>query len=501
MIELQYGAQSAKPRQDEAMRRFRSHRLGQFIHWGLYALPGGLWEGRSYPFAAEFLSQTATVPEAEWAQLAGQFLAENFDAAQWAGQARTMGMRYATFTTKHHEGFCLWPSELTDFHVGNTPFGRDALGELVAAYQAEGIDVYLYYSVLDWHHPDWRYRLDTDDDAAAFDRYLAFALGQLEELATRYPGVKGFWFDGTWDESVKANGAWTLHVEQRLKELLPGAIVSSRLRADDLGARHRDSNGVLMGDYESGYERRLPDPWDRRVTATDWEACMTIPQATWGFHRGAWAAETVKHPWDLVDMLAHCTSLGGNLLINFGPRGDGTLAANELRVGQAIGRWLTENGEAIYGCGVAEAWSYPGWGYYTSPLDVGSPGGGDSDQSRVYALVTKIPASGRIRLMLPAGTVLEECWPLAEAGTGFRRKEVEPGIAELDLGSCLGSAYRDGPLVFALTTLRLEAAGSRHHSHPPSDRAGSGPDKSPHVTAGGSPDEGDWKEPNPDMVN
>src|SRR5699024_11192846 len=118
----------------------------------------------------------------------------------------------------------------------DTPFGRDGrdvIGELAEAYTRHGLAVHLYYSVLDWHHPDWRSTIDSAEDEAAFQRYLGFATAQLRELATRYPQVRGFWFDGTWDASVRANGWWTHETELMLKELIPGAIVNSRLRADE----------------------------------------------------------------------------------------------------------------------------------------------------------------------------------------------------------------------------------------------------------------------------
>ena len=163
-----------------------------------------------------------------------------------------MGVRYVKITTKHHEGFCLWPSKYTENTVANTPYKKDLLGEMVKAYNDEGIDVHFYFSVMDWSHPDWRYDVKTPEDSAAFSRFLTFTDNQLKELATLYPTVKDFWFDSTWDASIKKNGWWTAHVERMLKEMLPGVTINSRLRADDYGKRHFDSNGHLMGDYESG---------------------------------------------------------------------------------------------------------------------------------------------------------------------------------------------------------------------------------------------------------
>lgn len=446
---LHYGANPDMPRADAAMTRFREHRFGQFIHWGLYSIPAGRWNGADVDFAAEFLPRIAKVPTAEWEALAEDFTLEGFDPEQWADTAVAMGAKYMTITTKHHDGFCLWPTAQTPFNIANTPTGRDVLAELIAAYEARGIDVNFYYSVLDWHHPDWRFSLETDDDEAAFTRYLAFAMAQLEELATRYPSVKAFWFDGTWDESVKANGRWTWEVEHRLKELIPGVLVNSRLRADDHGARHFDSNGAVMGDYESGYERRLPEPWDTTVAGRDWEACMTISQASWGYHQGDWAAKTIKDPLDIVDMVAHCTSLNGNFLLNFGPRGDGSLQSVEIEMATAVGTGLAGIAEAVHGCGHAEGWKYPGWGYYTRKNTTGT----------VYAVVTRIPASGRIKIELPGGMELANHSSLG--GFDYRVNALADGLVEITL-----PVGEKGPLALALTVTKKTGPAAYREPNP-----------------------------------
>ena len=278
-IPLKYGADRLGKRQDADMKRFRDNRLGAFIHWGLYAIPGGEWNGKVYGGAAEWLKSWAKVPADEWLSLMDQWNPTSFDAKAWARMAKQMGVKYVKITTKHHEGFCLWPSKYTKYTVANTPYKKDILGEMVKAFNDEGIDVHFYFSVMDWSHPDYRYDIKSKEDEEAFDRFLEFTDNQLRELATNYPTVKDFWFDGTWDASIKKNGWWTAHVEQMLKERLPGVTINSRLRADDHGKRHFDSNGHLMGDYESGYERTLPDPVkDLQVTRRDWEACMTVPE-------------------------------------------------------------------------------------------------------------------------------------------------------------------------------------------------------------------------------
>lgn len=389
-ISLKYGADRLGKRQDDAMCKFRENRLGAFIHWGLYAIPGGEWYGKMYPGAAEWLKSWAKVPSSEWLKLMDKWNPEKFNAKQWAKMAKEMGVKYVKITTKHHEGFCLWPTKYTEYNVLNTPYKKDILGELVEAYNAEGIDVHFYFSVLDWSHPDWRYDIKSEEDEIAFRRFLDFTENQLKELATLYPSVKDFWFDGTWDESVKKNGWWTAHVERMLKEMIPGVTINSRLRADDYGKRHFDSNGHLMGDYESGYERRLPDPVkDLKVTKWDWEACMTVPENQWGYHKD-WSLSYVKTPYEVLERIVHAVSMGGNMVVNFGPQPDGDFRKEEKELAKSIGKWMKKYGEAIYGCDYA-GWDKKDWGYYTSKGE------------NVYMVVFNVPYSNKLNVKVPKG--------------------------------------------------------------------------------------------------
>lgn len=392
-LPLKYGATNVGKRQDEAMRKFRDNRLGAFIHWGLYAIPGGEWNGKVYPGAAEWLKSWAKVSSDEWMPLMKQWNPTNFDAKQWARMAKEMGARYVKITTKHHEGFCLWPSKYCKYTVAQTPYKKDILGELVKAYNDEGIDVHFYFSVMDWSHPDYRYDIKSEADSVAFSRFLTFTDNQLKELATRYPTVKDFWFDGTWDASIKKNGWWTAHAEQMLKELVPGVTINSRLRADDYGKRHFDSNGRLMGDYESGYERRLPDPVkDLKVTQWDWEACMTLPENQWGYHKD-WSISYVKTPVEVIDRIVHSVSMGGNMVVNFGPQADGDFRPEEKAMSKAVGAWMARNGEAVYACDYA-GWAKQDWGYFTRKGD------------DVYMVVFNLPYSNKLIVQTPKGTKL-----------------------------------------------------------------------------------------------
>jgi len=393
-VVLKYGPLHYGKRTDEAMRKWRENRFGQFIHFGLYSIPGGVWKGKTYNYASEFLPASAGISKKEWANLRSRFSLEKFDAKQWAAMAKNMGARYVCLTTKHHEGFCLWPSRYTDFDIESTPFGkdgRDFLKEFTDAYNAAGIDVYFYYSILDWHHPDWRSDIKTKEDEAAFGRYKQFVQNQLVELLERYPTVKGLWFDGTWDRSWKKNGKFSYDLEVLLKKKHPGLIVNSRLRADDFGRRHFDSNGDLMGDFESGYERRLPDARDTKIAKRDWECCMTIPENQWGYHKD-WSISHVKTANELIEMLVHSVSLNGNFLLNFGPKGDGSFRPEEVRLASEIGSWMKTNGAAIYGCGYAGLQKQD-WGYFTR----------NGKSGKTYMVVCNVPVSGWLKVKVPRG--------------------------------------------------------------------------------------------------
>lgn len=371
------------------MQKFRDNRLGAFIHWGLYAIPGGEWNGKVYGGAAEWLKSWAKVPSSEWLQLMNQWNPTKFDAKKWAKMAKDMGVKYVKITTKHHEGFCLWPSKYTKYTVANTPYKKDVLGEMVKAYNDEGIDVHFYFSVMDWSHPDYRYSIKSEEDSIAFSRFLEFTDNQLKELATRYPTVKDFWFDGTWDASIKKNGWWTAHAEQMLKEMLPGVTINSRLRADDKGKRHFDSNGRLMGDYESGYERRLPDPVkDLKVTQWDWEAWHDYSRNPMGLPQRL-VVELCKTPIEVLTALFMLSLWAGNMVVNFGPQADGDFRPEEKALAAAIGKWMNRYGKSVYACDYA-GFDKQDWGYYTR-----------GKNGEVYMIVFNQPYSERLIIKTP----------------------------------------------------------------------------------------------------
>ena len=342
-----------------------------------------------------------------------------------------MGVKYVKITTKFHDGFCLWPSKYSNFTVAQTPYKKDLLGELVNALNEEKIDVHFYYSVLEWNHPDWRYDIKSEEDKRAFRRFLRYEENQLKELAIRYPTVKDFWFDGTWDASIRKNGWWTAHIEKMLKEMLPGVTVNSRLRANDFGKRHFDSNGHLMGDYESGYERKLPDPIkELEVTRWDWEACMTLPENQWGYHKD-WSLSYVKTPYEVLERIVHAVSMGGNMVVNFGPQADGDFRPEEKEMANVIGNWMHKYGEAVYGCDYA-GWTKKDWGYHTRK-------GND-----IYMIVFNPPYSNKLNVIVPDGIKITK----ATAVKGEETKTEE--VAHNEFNVNIPSVRPEGPFVIKL---------------------------------------------------
>ncbi|NIG56745.1 alpha-L-fucosidase [Chitinophaga sp. Cy-1792] len=402
-IALQHGAHRIGNRTDADMERWRNLRFGQFIHWGVYAIPGGIWNGKVYDGAAEWIRSWKEMPKDAYDNLYKQFDPVACDPAAWAQQAKDMGAKYMVITTKHHDGFCLWPSKFSKYTIAATPYKKDIIGPMVAAYNKAGIDAYLYFSIIDWNNPDWRTSLKTAADTAAMVRFKVFVKNQLKELLERYPTVKGFWFDGTWDDSWKNDGAFSDELEQYLQKLHPGLIIGSRLRADEKGARHFDSNNRLMGDYEQGWERKLPEKI-ADVHGHDWEGVMTVPENQWGYHQ-RWDGH-IKSSNEIIEMLAKSVSLSGNFVLNFGPKPDGTFRTEEQQLMTNIGSWMKVNGEAIYGAGYA-GFEKQDWGYFTRKT------GTDT----VYMVVCNVPVSGKLRVKLPAGKVIGSAYTLEEPGT------------------------------------------------------------------------------------
>ena len=366
-IPLKYGSKHPGKRMDEAMNRWRAHGLGQFIHWGVYAIPGGYWEGEHYGSAAEWIRVWKNIPNEAYDKLYQEFNPTKFDAKKWAKQAKDMGAKYMIFTTKHHDGFCLWPSKYSDYTIANSPYKKDIVKEVVDAYTAEGIDVILYFSVMDWNQGGWKYPVPTTEkDKKEWEEFKQFTRNQLLELVNNYPSITGLWFDGTWDNAWVNEAEFALDLENELKEISPDLIIGSRFRADEFGNRQYDANGDLIGDYDQTWERDIPVSIDQ-LCGNDWDCAMTIPENGWGYD-ATWSSY-VKKPAELIEMISQCASMGGNFVLNFGPDGLGNIRSEETHIAAEIGKWMKTNGEAIYGSEPVTDIVKQDWGYMTRKDD------------------------------------------------------------------------------------------------------------------------------------
>lgn len=387
-IALKHGAHRTGKRTDADMQRWREHGLGQFIHWGVYAIPGGYWDGKYYSGAAEWIRSWKEMPKEAYDNLYKEFNPTSFDAKAWAKQAKEMGVKYLIFTTKHHDGFCLWPSKYTDYSIANAPYKKDIVKEIVDAYNAEGIDVHLYFSIIDWNHPGYRSAVPvTEQEKTDYEEFKSFTANQLRELLTNYPSIKGLWFDGSWDKAWINEAAWVDSLGKELRGMKDGLVIGSRFRADENGKRHYDTNGDLIDDYDQTWERDLPKSIED-LNGVDWDCVMTVPENQWGYHSD-WRGY-VKNSYDLIEMMANAVSLNGNFVVNFGPDGKGNIRPEETLLAKEIGQWMNVNKEAIYETGYAGL-EKQGWGYYTSKRD------------KTYMIVFNRPINDKLKVVFPRG--------------------------------------------------------------------------------------------------
>lgn len=363
---------------DERKQRvqwFTHARFGLFIHWGLYAIPA----------RGEWVMSQERIPAAEYEKLAGQFRPGDYDPARWARMAKQAGMRYAVLTAKHHDGFCLFDTKLTDYNSVRT-CGRDLVREFLEAFRAEGLKVGLYYSLLDWHHPDYPKYADAfhpmrgneayRDEKPDFDRYLRYMHGQVEELVTGYGKLDLLWCDFSYGDMMGEK--WKAsELVSMVRSHQPHILFDNRLEAngDRYGSLVTDSPTVYSGDFVSP-EQLIPPEGVRDVHGrpVPWELCATINN-NWGYCAGD---ALYKSAPMLIRKLVECVSKGGNMLLNVGPDPDGRVDGRCLRALEQIGLWMEKNGRSIYGCGSADI-PKPEWGRYTRNGD------------RIYAHVFEQP--------------------------------------------------------------------------------------------------------------
>lgn len=337
---------------DRRMAWWREARFGMFIHWGLYSIPAGTWKGKTYSGASEWLIAQAGIPIQDWEPLQQQFNPVNYDPRAWARAAKAAGMKYVVITSKHHEGFALWDAPATTWDVAGTPYQRDLLKPLVEACRAEGLRIGFYYSIMDWHHPDYLPRKAWDPRPGVpgdFPRYVAWMKSQLRDLLTRYGKIDVLWFDGEWENT------WTdaagIELERMVRQIQPEIIINNRV------AHSRSNAPDAPGDFGTP-EQEIPA---NGFPGQDWESCMTM-NGSWGFH----ASDTNwKSPAQLIQNLVECTSKGGNYLLNVGPTSLGEIPTASLTRLRDVGEWMGRHGEAVYGAGAGPFPRALPWGRVT----------------------------------------------------------------------------------------------------------------------------------------
>lgn len=347
---------------EKRMQWFVQARFGMFIHWGLYAVPA----------RGEWVRSNERMPEEKYMPFFREFDPSVAEPKAWVQAAKEAGMGYVILTAKHHDGFCLFDSELTDFKSTNTPMGRDIVREFLEAGREAGLKVGLYYSLIDWHHPDFphygdRYHPMRSDPAASneerdFERYLAYMHGQVKELCTRYGRLDVLWFDFSYDQL--RGEAWRANeLADMVRTLQPGILLNNRLEVsgEGFGSLAQGEPAPCHGDFVSP-ERMVPpeglfDPQGRPLY---WETCTTMNHS-WGYCAG--------DPWYkpaplLLKKLVECVSKGGNFLLNVGPDGNGRIPRQAMDTLKYLGQWMQINGESICGCGPS-GMEKPEWGRIT----------------------------------------------------------------------------------------------------------------------------------------
>jgi alpha-L-fucosidase len=328
---------------DDRKKWWREARFGMFVHWGLYSILAGEWGGRTD--YAEWIRNNAKIPIGEYEKLLDRFNPTQFSADTFASLAAGAGAKYLVITSKHHDGFALFDSKVSEWDVMSTPFKRDIMKEIAAACRRHGVTPCWYHSIMDWHHPDYLPRRDWEkagrpETGAVFDRFVTYLHAQVEELLTNYGDIGVMWFDGQWEST------WTRPLGEALfekvRKLQPHILVNNRVApGQTVNVGVKATGRTEVGDFGTP-EQAVPEAG---LPGTDWESCITM-NGNWGYNRVDRKFKSVE---TLVGLLVETASKGGNLLLNVGPTGEGLIPDESVTRLKAIGEWMKVHAESIRG--------------------------------------------------------------------------------------------------------------------------------------------------------
>lgn len=330
---------------------FKRARFGMFIHWGLYSIPA----------RGEWIRSVERISVEDYQQYFDEFNPVDYDPKSWARACKQAGMQYAVLTAKHHDGFCLFDTKLTDYNSVKC-CGRDLVREYIDAFRAEGIRVGLYYSIIDWHHPDFphygdRQHPERDNPAFKdykydFDKYLEYMHGQIKELCTNYGKIDIFWFDFSYDD-MRGEKWKATELCRMIRSYQPDVLMDNRLEVsgEGFGSLATQNPTEYSGDFVSPEQIIPPEGiLDDMGKPVVWESCITMNN-NWGYNS---RDDHFKSADMIIKKLVECVSKGGNMLINVGPDARGNIPEKSLEILKKIGDWMRLNSESIYNCGRSE---------------------------------------------------------------------------------------------------------------------------------------------------